>query len=248
MMSLDRSYPFYDESRYNDRTTRSPWPITDKTHECITRREAILLVDNGKIQLLLCLGIPIITYLFLLVLITHRIWSKYCWKKDEKQTENLQHDSKDLTEVITHQDEPEDLSVMTNPKMKLLATVLSFFFQEDSNKNIIQITLIKLLPMSINPFNLTRNFKLYYSAFSPVFIEIPIRNNATETTWVSDGITMGYLKDRINEIGADYFGELTTTTTTTTTSATSLNKIENNCYSYPSTNLLIGFIIGIALI
>ncbi|CAM4851927.1 unnamed protein product [Rotaria magnacalcarata] len=132
MMSLDRSYPFYDESRYNDRTTRSPWPITDKTHECITRREAILLVDNGKIQLLLCLGIPIITYLFLLVLITHRIWSKYCWKKDEKQTENLQHDSKDLTEVITHQDEPEDLSVMTNPKMKLLATVLSFFFQEDS--------------------------------------------------------------------------------------------------------------------
>ncbi|CAF4562552.1 unnamed protein product, partial [Rotaria socialis] len=57
--------------------------------------------------------------------------------------------------------------------------------------------------------------------------------------WVSDGITMSYLKDRINEIGADYFGELTTTTTTTTTSATSFNKIENNCYSYPSTNLLI---------
>ncbi|CAF4608336.1 unnamed protein product, partial [Rotaria socialis] len=26
---------------------------------------------------------------------------------------------------------------------------------------------------------------------------------------------MSYLKDRINEIGADYFGELTTTTTTT---------------------------------
>ncbi|CAF1501498.1 unnamed protein product [Rotaria sordida] len=103
--------------------------------------------------------------------------------------------------------------------------------------------------MSINPLNLTRNFKLYYSAFSPVFIEIPIKNNATETTWVSDGITMSYLKDRINEIGADYFGELTTTTTTTTTtSATSLNKIENNCYSYPSTNLLIGFIIGISLI
>ncbi|CAF4903178.1 unnamed protein product, partial [Rotaria socialis] len=50
---------------------------------------------------------------------------------------------------------------------------------------------------------------------------------------------MSYLKDRINEIGADYFGELTTTTTTTTTSATSFNKIENNCYSYPSTNLLI---------
>ncbi|CAF5157623.1 unnamed protein product, partial [Rotaria socialis] len=25
---------------------------------------------------------------------------------------------------------------------------------------------------------------------------------------------MSYLKDRINEIGADYFGELTTTTTT----------------------------------
>ncbi|CAF5062595.1 unnamed protein product, partial [Rotaria socialis] len=60
---------------------------------------------------------------------------------------------------------------------------------------------------------------------------------------------MSYLKDRINEIGADYFGELTTTTTTTTTtSAISLNKIENNCYSYPPTNLLIGFIIGIALI
>ncbi|CAF5022684.1 unnamed protein product, partial [Rotaria socialis] len=51
------------------------------------------------------------------------IWSKYCWKKDEKQTENLQQDSKDLKEVITHQDEPEDLSTMTNPKMKLLATI-----------------------------------------------------------------------------------------------------------------------------
>ncbi|CAF4714599.1 unnamed protein product, partial [Rotaria socialis] len=51
------------------------------------------------------------------------IWSKYCWKKDEKQTENLQHDSKDLKEVITHQDESEDLSAMTNPKMKLLATI-----------------------------------------------------------------------------------------------------------------------------
>ncbi|CAF5012413.1 unnamed protein product [Rotaria socialis] len=122
-MSWDRSHPSHDESRYNERIIPSSWPITDRTHECITRREAILLVDNGKIQLLLCLGIPIITCLFLLVLITHRIWSKYCWKKDEKKTENLQHDSKDLKEVITHQDEPEDLSAMTNPKMKLLVTI-----------------------------------------------------------------------------------------------------------------------------
>ncbi|CAM4946883.1 unnamed protein product [Rotaria socialis] len=54
-MSWDRSHPSHDESRYNERIIPSPWPITDKTHECITRREAILLVDNGKIQLLLCL-------------------------------------------------------------------------------------------------------------------------------------------------------------------------------------------------
>ncbi|CAF2102234.1 unnamed protein product [Rotaria magnacalcarata] len=122
-MSWDRPYPFYDDWRYNDRTTRSPWPITDKTHECIIRADAILPNVGRKIKLLLCLGIPIITYLFLLVLVIHRICSKYCRKKNEKQTENLQQGSKDLTEVTTHQYEPEDLSVITNPKMKLLATI-----------------------------------------------------------------------------------------------------------------------------
>ncbi|CAF2102232.1 unnamed protein product [Rotaria magnacalcarata] len=106
--------------------------------------------------------------------------------------------------------------------------------------------------MSINPYHLTKNVRFSYGTFGPIFIEIPISSNATQTTWVSDGVTMGYLEGRINEISGDYFGELTTTAAavaaTTTTSTTSLNKIENNCYSYPSTNLLIGFAIGIALI
>ncbi|CAF3830836.1 unnamed protein product [Rotaria magnacalcarata] len=51
------------------------------------------------------------------------ICSKYYRKKDEQQTENLQQDSKDLKQVIIHQDEPEDSSVVINPKMKLLATI-----------------------------------------------------------------------------------------------------------------------------
>jgi multisubunit Na+/H+ antiporter MnhC subunit len=107
--------------------------------------------------------------------------------------------------------------------------------------------------MSINPFQQTKNVRLYYDTFSPTFIEIPISNNATETVWVSDGVTMKYLRNRIDEISGGYFGDLPTTTTTTAaaaaaTSTTALHNIENKCYDYPSANVLTGFVIGIALI
>jgi hypothetical protein len=107
--------------------------------------------------------------------------------------------------------------------------------------------------MSINPFQQTKNVRLFYDTFSPIYIEIPISNNATETTWVSDGVTMKYLRNRIDEISGGYFGNLPTTTTTTAaaaaaTSTTTLHNIENKCYDYPSANVLTGFAIGIALI
>lgn len=103
--------------------------------------------------------------------------------------------------------------------------------------------------MSINPFQQTKNVRLFYSAFGPTFIEIPISKNATETTWVSGGVTMNYLRNRIDEISGSYFGDFPTITTTTAATTTiSLNQIENKCYDYPSTNVLTGFVIGIALI
>jgi hypothetical protein len=101
--------------------------------------------------------------------------------------------------------------------------------------------------MSINPFQQTKNVRLYYDTFSPIYIEIPISNNATETVWASDGVTMKFLRQRIDEISGGYFGNLPTTTTAATTT-TSLHQIENKCSDYPSTNLLTGFFIGMALI
>ncbi|CAF5182485.1 unnamed protein product, partial [Rotaria magnacalcarata] len=59
MLTIDRPYNFGDDWHYNDRTTRSPWPITDQTPECIIRRGAILPDVDRKIELLLYLGIPI---------------------------------------------------------------------------------------------------------------------------------------------------------------------------------------------
>ncbi|CAM4850267.1 unnamed protein product, partial [Rotaria magnacalcarata] len=123
MLTIDRPYNFGDDWHYNDQTTRSPWPITDQTPECIIRRGAILPDVDRKIELLLYLGIPIAIVVFWLFQIIHWICSKYCWNEDEKQTENLQQDSKDLKDVIIHKDEPEDLSVVINHKMKLLATI-----------------------------------------------------------------------------------------------------------------------------
>ncbi|CAF2040618.1 unnamed protein product [Rotaria magnacalcarata] len=123
MLTIDRPYNFGDDWHYNDQTTRSPWPITDQTPECIIRRGAILPDVDRKIELLLYLGIPIAIVVFWLFQIIHWICSKYCWNEDEKQTENLQQDSNDLKDVIIHKDEPEDLSVVINHKMKLLATI-----------------------------------------------------------------------------------------------------------------------------
>ena len=102
--------------------------------------------------------------------------------------------------------------------------------------------------MLINPFEITKIVKLSYGVLGPIYIEIPISDTATQTTWVSEGVTMNYLQGRINEISGDYFSDFTRTTRTTSTSATSLNKIENNCYNYPLTNVLYGFGIGIILI
>ncbi|CAF3259966.1 unnamed protein product [Rotaria socialis] len=103
--------------------------------------------------------------------------------------------------------------------------------------------------MSINPFQQNKNVRLFYDTFSPIYIEIPISNNATETTWVSDGVTMKYLKICIDEISGGYFGYLpTTTAAAAATTTTSLHKMENKCSDYPSTNLITGFVIGMTLI
>jgi DNA-binding helix-hairpin-helix protein with protein kinase domain len=110
-------FPSVDQVHYNERIIPSPLTITDKTCEYIL---SDVVRQNKK---LLFLGIAIITTLLYLMLIIRCICSKYYWKKDEQQTENLQQDSKDLKQVIVHQDEPEDLSVVINPKMKLLATI-----------------------------------------------------------------------------------------------------------------------------
>ncbi|CAF1526359.1 unnamed protein product [Rotaria magnacalcarata] len=123
MLTIDRPYNFGGDWHYNDRTTPSPSTINDEICECIIRRDAILPGVDRKIELLLYLGIPIIIVVFWLLQIIHWIYSKYCWNEDEQQTENLQQDSKHLKEVIIHKDEPEDLSVVINPKMKLLATI-----------------------------------------------------------------------------------------------------------------------------
>ncbi|CAF4517713.1 unnamed protein product, partial [Rotaria magnacalcarata] len=110
-------FPSVDQVYHNERIIPSPLTITDKTCEYILSD----VVRQSK--MLLGFGIPIITILLCLMLIIRSICSKYYWKKDEQQTENLQQDSKDLKQVIIHQDEPEDLSVVINPKMKLLATI-----------------------------------------------------------------------------------------------------------------------------
>ncbi|CAF4731734.1 unnamed protein product, partial [Rotaria socialis] len=51
----------------------------------------------------------------------------------------------------------------------------------------------------------------------PTFIEIPISKNETTTVWVSDGVTVDYIKRRINEISGDYYVDLTSTMAITTT-------------------------------
>ncbi|CAF2140352.1 unnamed protein product [Rotaria magnacalcarata] len=110
-------FPSVDQVHYNERIIPSPLTITNKTCECVLSD----VVRQNK--MLLCLGITIIVTLLYLMLIISCICSTYYRKKDEQQTENLQQDSKDLKQVIIHQDEPEDLSVVINPKMKLLATI-----------------------------------------------------------------------------------------------------------------------------
>ena len=102
--------------------------------------------------------------------------------------------------------------------------------------------------MSINPFQETKNVRLFYDTFSPIYIEIPTSNNTTEIVWVSDGVTVKYLKNRIDEISGGYFGDLPTTTTAATITTTSLHQIENKCSDYPSTNVVTGFFIVMALI
>ncbi|CAF1321008.1 unnamed protein product [Rotaria magnacalcarata] len=121
-MFFDRPYPFEGGSRYNERIMPSPSIINDKICECMQRVDAILEHFDLTTKRLLYCVIPIVAILLWLVLFIPYICST-CWKKDKKQSENLQQDSNDLEKVIIHQDEPEDLSVMINPEMKLLATI-----------------------------------------------------------------------------------------------------------------------------
>ncbi|CAF2229568.1 unnamed protein product [Rotaria magnacalcarata] len=95
--------------------------------------------------------------------------------------------------------------------------------------------------------------KMFYGALGPAFFEIPISKNETTTVWVTDGVTMDYIKRRINEISGEYYSDLASTTPITTTTPESsslsrLNIIQNECISYPTANILFGFGIGIALI
>ncbi|CAF5041975.1 unnamed protein product, partial [Rotaria socialis] len=95
---------------------------------------------------------------------------------------------------------------------------------------------------------------MFYGEVGPTFIEIPISKNETTTVWVSDGVTMDYIKRRINEISGDYYVDLTsairitTTTESSSSSSSQLNIVQNECNSYPTTNVLFGFGAGIALI
>jgi hypothetical protein len=95
-----------------------------------------------------------------------------------------------------------------------------------------------------NLFEITKMVRLFYGRLGPINVEIPINKNTSRSIIVTDSITLAELKDRVYEVGGDYFGDVPTTKT----SATSLNTIENNCSNYPPTNVLIGFAIGIALI
>ncbi|CAM4961697.1 unnamed protein product [Rotaria socialis] len=105
------------------------------------------------------------------------------------------------------------------------------------------------LKLTIIKENQMKTRKILHQIESPIYIEIPISNNATETTWVSDGVTMKYLKICIDEISGGYFGYLpTTTAAAAATTTTSLHKMENKCSDYPSTNLITGFVIGMTLI
>ncbi|CAF1521906.1 unnamed protein product [Adineta steineri] len=104
----------------------------------------------------------------------------------------------------------------------------------------------------INVFKQAKLVKMFYGEVGPTFIEIPISKNETTTVWVSDGVTVDYIKRRINEISGDYYVDLTSTmaitTTTESSSSSQLNIVQNECNSYPTTNVLFGFGAGIALI
>ena len=102
--------------------------------------------------------------------------------------------------------------------------------------------------------------RMIYGHYGPTIIEIPISDNKTETTWVTDGVSMSWVKRRINEISGDYYVDLASVLTTSTpatadsssssssASLSPLNMIQNECYSYPSTTVLFGLGFGIALI
>ncbi|CAF1309164.1 unnamed protein product [Rotaria magnacalcarata] len=117
----------------------------------------------------------------------------------------------------------------------------SYFFSKAHNRLIM-----------INVFKQAKLVKMFYGEVGPTFIEIPISKNETTTVWVSDGVTVDYIKRRINEISGDYYVDLTSTmaitTTTESSSSSQLNIIQNECNSYPTTNVLFGFGAGIALI
>ena len=94
-----------------------------------------------------------------------------------------------------------------------------------------------------NLFEITKMVRLFYGKLGPIHVEIPINKNTSHAIMVTDSITMAELKDRIYEIGGDYLGDVPTKT-----SATSLHQIENKCSDYPSTNVVTGFFIVMALI
>ncbi|CAF2973925.1 unnamed protein product [Rotaria sp. Silwood2] len=99
---------------------------------------------------------------------------------------------------------------------------------------------------------------MFFNEHSPIYFEVPISHNKTETTWVYDGVTMGYVRRRINEISGDYFVELTSLSLSATgavtadnipTSTTSLKMAENQYHDgYSSRNILIVFGLGMVLI
>ncbi|CAF3246721.1 unnamed protein product, partial [Rotaria sp. Silwood2] len=103
-----------------------------------------------------------------------------------------------------------------------------------------------------------RSVNMFFNELSPIYFEVPISRNQTETVWVTDSVTMAYVRRRINEISGNYLIEPNylsssaigaPTADIIPTSTKSLNMAENQCHGgYPSRNILIVFGLGMVLI
>lgn len=99
-----------------------------------------------------------------------------------------------------------------------------------------------------------RIVKLYFGPFGPAFVDVPTGDNCTKTIYFTDGVTMAYVKLRINQIIADYLvrpipiPKSTATTPASLSSSIPSNIDENKCNDYLSTNIRIGFAIALLLI